>query len=380
VRFDPPARCVVKIGSSSLRGDDGRLDRDQVANLAEQVARAHEAGTQVVVVSSGAVAAGMGMLALPERPTDLPTLQAAAAVGQGELIHIYNRHFARHGLAASQVLLTQDDFVRRARYLNARTVLAKLVELGTIPIVNENDTVATEELAYGDNDHLAALVTSMLDADLLILLSDVDGLFADDPRTNRDARLIGRVDDIAGLEAVVGGSGSVVGRGGMRTKVESARVAVSSKAHAVVANARRPDVLADVLAGVDVGTWFVAGERRLEARRLWIGWALTPHGRVVVDDGAAAALRDRGRSLLGVGVVSATGDFSPGDPVEVVTQGGVTVGRGLVNYATNDVVRMAGLSTAAASEHLGSGFAREVIHRDDLVVLPANDVTASDRL
>ena len=372
MRFEAPVRCVVKVGSSSLRGSDGRLDRDQVASLADQVVDVRQAGVQVVLVSSGAVAAGMGLLGLDARPTDLPTLQAAAAVGQGELIHTYNRHLDRHGLTASQVLLTQDDFVRRARYLNARTVLNRLLELGTIPIVNENDTVATEELAYGDNDHLAALVTSMLDADLLVLLSDVDGLHAEDPRRRPDAPLLDRVDDIAALDAIVGGSGSVVGRGGMRTKVESARVAVASKAHAVVADARRPDVLRDVVAGADVGTWFVAKERRLEARRLWIGWALTPHGQVVIDDGAAAALRDSGRSLLGVGVVAANGDFNPGDPVEIVTQSGALVARGLVNYATGDVERMAGLSTADAGQQLGSAFSREVVHRDDLVVLDSS--------
>jgi glutamate 5-kinase len=369
-RFDRPRSVVVKVGSSSLRGPDGRLDRAQVRNLAEQLAAARTDGVEVVLVSSGAVAAGMGLLGLERRPVDLPTLQACAAVGQGELIHEYQQVLASHGLACGQILLSQDDFVRRGRYLNARTTLRRLLELGVLPIVNENDAVATEELSYGDNDHLAALVASMLDADLLVLLSDVAGLFDGDPRHDPDAELIGRVDDVDALDtSTIGGVGSYVGSGGMRTKVESARVAVRSAAHAVVADARRPAVLADVLDGKDVGTWFVAQPQRVEARRLWIGFALSVHGRVHVDAGAAEALRRRGTSLLAVGVVRADGSFSAGEAVEVVDPDGRVIARGLSNYHVADVARLAGRSTREAVEAYGAGFAREVIHRDDLVVL-----------
>ncbi len=369
-RFARPRVVVVKVGSSSLRGPDGRLDRPQVERLAEELAAARASGIQVVLVSSGAVAAGMGLLGLARRPMDLPTLQAAAAVGQGELIQAYQRVLSGHGLTAAQILLTQDDFVRRTRYLNARTSVRRLLELGAIPIINENDAVATDELAYGDNDHLASLVTSMVEADLLALLSDVPGLFDADPRTEPGARMIPRVDDIDALDlARIGGVGSYVGSGGMRTKVEAARVAVRSAADVVVADARRPRVVAEVLDGEEVGTWFVARPQRIDARRLWIGFALTAHGRIHVDAGAADALRTRGVSLLSVGVTRADGSFTTGDPVEVVDPQGRVVARGLSNYDVSDVVRIAGRTTGDAAEAFGVGYAREVIHRDDLVVL-----------
>ena len=368
-RYHRPSLAVVKIGSSSLRGADGRLDRDQVANLAAQLARARAAGTQLVLVSSGAVAAGMGVLGLDQRPVDLPTLQAAAAAGQSELIQAYQRVLQEHGLSGAQILLSQDDFVRRSRYLNARTALQRLLELGALPIVNENDAIATEELAYGDNDHLAALVASMLDADLLALLSDVDGLYDGDPRTPGSTR-IDRVDDIESLDhAAIGGVGSYVGSGGMRTKVGSARVAVASATHAVVANARREGIIASVLDGEPVGTWFVAQPQRVEARRLWIGYALAVHGRIHVDAGAADALMSRGVSLLSVGVARADGTFAAGDAVEVVDPDGRVIARGLANYDVADVARIAGRSTGQAASDFGPAYAREVIHRDHLVVL-----------
>ncbi|MEX1178299.1 MAG: glutamate 5-kinase [Nitriliruptor sp.] len=369
-RFARPELAVVKVGSSSLRGEDGRLDRDQVANIAAQVIAVRAAGTRVVLVSSGAVAAGMGLLGLERRPVDLPTLQACAAVGQSELIQTYQRVLERADLATGQVLLTQDVFVRRNRYLHARTSLQRLLELGAVPIINENDAVATDELSYGDNDHLAALVASMLEAQLLVLLSDVAGLHEGDPRRDPDAPVVTRVDDVDALDrSAIGGTGSYVGSGGMRTKVESARVAVRSACDAVVADARRPRVLEDVVAGEEVGTWFVAAERRLEARRLWIGFALTVRGRVHVDAGAAEALRRRGTSLLAVGVTHAAGSFTVGDAVEVVDPDGTVVARGLSNYDVGDVAQLAGRSTQAAAAELGPHFAREVIHRDDLVVL-----------
>jgi glutamate 5-kinase len=369
-RFARPELAVVKVGSSSLRGPDGRLDRRQVAQLAEQLVAARAAGTRLVLVSSGAVAAGMGLLGLERRPVDLPTLQACAAVGQSELIQTYQRVFERAGLAAAQVLLTQDDFVRRGRYLNARTSLQRLLELEAVPIINENDAVATDELSYGDNDHLAALVASMLEAQLLVLLSDVAGLHEGDPRRDPDAPVVARVDDVDVLDrSAIGGTGSFVGSGGMRTKVESARVAVRSACDAVVADARRPDVLAAVLDGEEVGTWFVAGTRRLEARRLWIGFALAVHGRVHVDAGAADALRRRGTSLLGVGITRADGQFGVGDAVEVVDPEGLVIARGLANYDVASVLQLAGRRSREAAAELGPGFAREVIHRDDLVVL-----------
>jgi glutamate 5-kinase len=370
-RFARPELAVVKVGSSSLRGEDGRLDQAQVARLAAQLVAARAEGTRVVLVSSGAVAAGMGLLGLGRRPLDLPTLQAAAAVGQGELIQAYQRVLTDHGLTGAQVLLSQDDFVHRGRYLNARTALQRLLDLGALPIINENDAIATDELSYGDNDHLAALVASMLDVDLLALLSDVAGLYDRDPH-EAGAQLLSRVDDVAAIDlSHIGGVGSYVGSGGMRTKVGSARVAVASAAHAVIADARQDDVLRAILQGEDVGTWFVAAPHRVEARRLWIGYALRVHGRIHVDAGAVDALRSRGVSLLGVGVTRADGAFGVGDAVEVVAPDGEVVARGLSNYDVADVVRLAGRSTASAGASLGTGYVREVIHRDDLVVFPA---------
>ncbi len=367
-RFARPSLVVVKVGSSSLRGPHGRLDRDQVHSLAEQVVALRATGVRVVLVSSGAVAAGMGLLGLDRRPSDLQTLQACAAVGQGELIHEYQRTFRTHELAAAQILLTPDDFGRRSRYLNARTTLQRLLALGAVPIINENDAVATDELAYGDNDHLAALVASMLDAQLLLLLSDVDGLYDGHPDAE-GARLVSRVERAGDVDlAAVGGVGSHVGSGGMRTKVEAALIATASTAHVVVANARRPGVVDDVVSGRDLGTWFVAGTRRLEARRLWIGYALRPSGRLHVDAGAVHALVDLGRSLLAVGVTEVEGAFQAGEAVEVVAPDGTTVARGLTAYAADDVRRLAGRSTLDALEALGPGYAREVIHRDDLAL------------
>ncbi|MDX1657411.1 MAG: glutamate 5-kinase [Nitriliruptorales bacterium] len=370
MRFERPALAVVKVGSSSLRRADGQLDRERIAVLSAQIAAARDAGTRMVVVSSGAVAAGMGRLGIEQRPTDLPTLQACAAVGQGDLIHEYQARLDDHGASGAQILLSQDDFVRRHRYLNARTTMRRLLQLGTVPVINENDAVATEELAYGDNDHLAALVASMLEADLLLLLSDVDGLYDKDPRQHPDAELVAHVARIDDLDLDrIGGTGSFVGSGGMRTKVESARVAVASAAHAVVANAGHPDVVTEVMAGREVGTWFQAQQRRLEARRLWIGFALNPHGTVAIDDGAARAILERGTSLLAVGVTSVDGSFEAGDAVEVVDGTGATIARGLVNYDVSDLRRIAGLTTEQAAEQLGPAYAREVIHRDDLALL-----------
>jgi glutamate 5-kinase len=369
LRFHRPGLVVVKVGSSSLRDAAGHLDRAQVAALSTQVAELRRQGVQVVVVSSGAVAAGMGLLGLERRPTDTPTLQAAAAVGQGALVHAYQEVLAAHGLVGAQLLLSQDDFVIRRRYLNARTSLRRLLELGAVPIINENDAIATEELTYGDNDHLAALVASMLGAQLLVMLSDVEGML-DRPPSVPGAQLIGRIDDPDAVDLErIGGSGSVVGSGGMRTKIGAAQVAVRSGMHVVIAHARRDAVIRDAVEGVEVGTWFVAREGRMEARRLWIAFALRVRGRVLVDAGAARVLREGAASLLGVGVTGCDGTFAAGDAVEVVAPDGRVIARGIVAYSSEDVARLAGLATEAAVAQLGSAYGREVIHRDDLAVL-----------
>ena len=372
-RFPRPRRVVVKVGSSSLRGDGGRgVDEALVADLAGQIAAVRASATEVVLVTSGAVAAGMTGLGMGRRPSDTPSLQAAASVGQGVLMHTYSAAFARYDIACGQVLLTPDDVVHRERYLNARQTFTRLLELGALPIVNENDTVATDELRFGDNDRLAALVASMLGADLLVLLSDVEGLLDGDPSVDPDAPLLDRVDDLSALDARhFGGSGSDVGSGGMASKLEAARVARFSAAHTVIANARRDGVIGDAVAGAHVGTWFLPAERRPDSRKLWIAFAKRAAGQVIVDDGAVRALTLGKKSLLAAGVVDATGDFAAGDAVEVRSTHGAVVARGLVSYSREEVLRMRGRSTEELVRELGSAYEREVIHRDALAVVMA---------
>lgn len=372
-RFGRPRRAVVKVGSSSLRvGEgpgEGQLDRDLVGELVAEIAAVRSLGVEVVLVSSGAVAAGMRPLGMVRRPADLPSLQAAASVGQGILMHTYQASFAVHGLPCGQVLLTPEDVVNRARYLNARNTFERLLALGAVPVVNENDTVATDELRFGDNDRLAALVASMLSADLLVLLSDVDGVLDGDPALEENLPLLDRVDDLTTLDARhFGRVGSEVGSGGMSTKLEAARIATFSAAHAVVANARRPGVVREVVGGAHVGTWFPPSDRRPESRKLWLAFAPVPRGTVVVDAGAERALVQRGSSLLAAGIVDAEGDFRAGDPVDVVSEERL-IARGLVAYDREDVLRLRGRSTEELVAEFGEGYAREVIHRDKLVVV-----------
>jgi glutamate 5-kinase len=368
-RFGTPARVVAKVGSSSLRAGDGGLDRQYVADLVAQVAALHRDSVEVVLVSSGAVAAGLAPLGLAQRPTDLITQQAVASVGQGILMHTYQESFATHGLACGQVLLTPGDVVDRSRYLNARHTFDRLLELGAIPVVNENDTVATDELRFGDNDRLAALAASMIGAQLLVLLSDVDGVFPQHPSAAAGQQPIDVVDDLEELAAQVApAAGSDVGTGGMVTKLEAARIATFSGASAVIANARRPRVLRDVVAGAHVGTWFPPSQRRPESRKLWIAFAHQPRGRILVDGGAVRALVERGSSLLAAGVTAVEGQFGTGDAVDVVGPDGRVIARGLVAFDAADVARVRGQSSEKLTGELGARFARAVIHRDRLVV------------
>lgn len=369
-RFERPRRVVVKVGSSSLRAGDGGLNTALVSDLVEQLSTLHREGAQVVLVSSGAVAAGLAPLGLRTKPADLPSQQAAASVGQGILMHTYQAGFAGHAIACGQVLLTPGDVVDRVRYLNARHTFDRLLDLGAIPVVNENDTVATDELRFGDNDRLAALVTSMLNAQVLVLLSDVDGLYPRRPSAGAALEPLDRVDDFAALDAqIIGPAGSDVGTGGMASKLEAARIATFSGAHAVIANAQRADVLHDVVAGEHVGTWFPPSRRRPESRKLWIAFAPVPQGRIFVDEGAVRALVERGSSLLAAGIVDAQGDFAAGDAVDVIAPDHTIVARGLTTYATSDVQQIKGRSTERLASEYGVAFTREVIHRDSLVVV-----------
>ncbi len=359
-------RIVVKVGSSCLTDATGHLDRGRVRALVDVLAARREAGGQVVLVSSGAIAAGIGPLGLSARPRDLATQQAAASVGQGLLIAHYARAFADHGLRVAQVLLTEEDTVRRARYRNAQRALDRLLDLGITPVVNENDVVATDEIRLGDNDRLAALVSHLVHADALVLLTDVDALYTAAPSRPgaRRVPVVRGAADLAGVD--VSRRGSAVGTGGMVTKLESVSIATGSGIPVVLTSAERA---AAALAGEDVGTWFAATGRRAPTRLLWLAHAARTRGRLVLDAGAVAAVVERGSSLLAAGVVGVEGEFEAGDPVELVGPDGVVVARGLVAFGTGEVPALLGRSTAELRRTLGPGYDRELVHRDDLVLV-----------
>ncbi|SFC38908.1 glutamate 5-kinase [Nocardioides terrae] len=360
-------RIVVKVGSSSLTTAAGGIDPERVSALVDALGEARKRGTEVVLVSSGAIAAGLAPLGLTKRPRALAAQQAAASVGQGLLVHRYTEELARHGLTAGQVLLTVDDVTRRSHYRNALATLGKLLELGVLPIVNENDTVATSEIRFGDNDRLAALVAHLVHADLLVLLSDVDGLY-DAPPTTPGARRIEEVTALSELDGVVVGKAGKagVGTGGMVTKLDAARIAVEAGIPVVLTSAEEA---AAALAGESTGTLFHATGRRQRTRLLWLAHATEPAGSVTIDAGAVRALTDRGASLLAAGVTGASGGFHAGDPVDLVGPDGAVVARGLVAYDVDEIPQLVGRSSQELEADLGAAYAREVVHRDDLVLL-----------
>ncbi|ABP52871.1 glutamate 5-kinase [Salinispora tropica CNB-440] len=360
-------RVVVKIGSSSLTTADGGLDDGRVDALVDTLGTLAAQGREVVLVSSGAIAAGLAPLGLTRRPRDLATQQAAASVGQGLLIRRYAAAFARHRRTVGQVLLTVDDMTRRAHYRNAYRTLRKLLDLGAVPIVNENDTVATEEIRFGDNDRLAALVAALVDTDLLLLLSDVDALWTGDP-TRPGSTRIAEVRDERDLSGVaIGGAGRAgVGTGGMVTKVEAARIATGFGIPVILTSA---DQAAEALDGKPVGTFFHPSQRRPTARLFWLAHATSPRGRLQLDPGAVAAVVDRRKSLLPAGITAVRGAFTAGDPVDLVDTDGVPVARGLVNYDAVELPGLLGRSTAELATALGPAYEREVVHCDDLVLL-----------
>ncbi|GGK96385.1 glutamate 5-kinase [Mangrovihabitans endophyticus] len=361
-------RIVVKVGSSSLTTTSGGIDEQRVDTLVDVLGKLATGGREVVLVSSGAIAAGLAPLRLPRRPRDLATQQAAASVGQGLLIGRYAAGLARHGITVGQVLLTVDDVTRRAHYRNAYRTLRKLLDLGALPIVNENDTVATEEIRFGDNDRLASLVAALVDADLLVLLSDVDALYTGNP-ASPSARRVATVrngSDLSGIS--VGSAGkSGVGTGGMVTKVEAARIATGFGIPVVLTAA---PLAASALDGDEVGTLFTPAARRPAARLFWLAHATSPRGRLHLDPGAVSAVVDRRKSLLPAGITAVDGSFAAGDPVDLVDAGsGTPVARGLVNYDAVELPTLLGRSTPELAATLGPGYEREVVHRDDLVLL-----------
>ncbi len=359
---------VAKIGSSSLTDERGVIDLGAVVKLCREVVDLRTAGHRVVVVTSGAVSAGVATLGLTSRPTDLPTLQALSAAGQSRLMQVYNDILDHYGLVGAQVLLDAKSFVDRRQYLHARQTLTRLLELGCVPLVNENDAVAPDVLRFGDNDRIAALVSHLVSADLMVLLTDTPGLYTADPRVDPSATLIVEVAADDPVLAQAGGSGSVRGSGGMASKLAAARIASWSGVQAVIAKASRPDVLADAVAGkLDVGTTFRAHDRRLSARKLWIAFATGPAGTVVVDEGARRALLERGTSLLPAGVRVVNGTFDEGDAVDVAGPAGDVFARGMVAMDASVLRQIAGHRTA----DLPPDVRHEAIHRDDLVMLPS---------
>ena len=362
-------RVVTKIGSSSLTDEAGHIAAGAISKVAAEVAGQRSAGHEVVVVSSGAISAGLPALGFDGgRPADLPTLQAIAAVGQHRLMATWDRAFGEHGLVPGQVLLAPLDFVDRQQYLHARQTIERLLELGVVPVVNENDAVADDEIRFGDNDRLAALVAHLLRADLLVLLTDTPGLLTADPRLDAGASLIEEVLEIdAALEAIATVGGTERGSGGMASKLAAAKMAAWSGVRVVIAAADRDDVLAGAVAAVPgIGTVVRPRERRLSARKLWIAFAVAPAGTIMVDAGARAALVERGRSLLPAGVVAVRGAWEAGDAVEVATADGVVFAKGLARHPAAVVHRWAGKRTSELPDDVEP----EVVHRDDLVVLP----------
>jgi glutamate 5-kinase len=360
-------RIVVKVGSSSLTTAAGGIDPERVRRLVDVLADVRARGVEVVLVSSGAIAAGLAPLGLSKRPRGLPAQQAAASVGQGLLVHRYTEELARHGLTTGQVLLTVDDVTRRAHYRNAYQTFAKLLELGVLPVVNENDTVATSEIRFGDNDRLAALVAQMVHADLLLLLSDVDGLYDANPSLPGSS-LLSDVRVEADLALVkfgpVGGAG--VGTGGMLTKIEAARIATGAGIPVVLTSAEQAVA---ALAGEPVGTLFHSTGKRRPTRLLWLAHATEPKGALLLDAGAVRAVTERRASLLAAGLVGVSGSFVAGDPVDLVGPEGRSVARGLVNFDSAELPALVGRSSHDLKRELGAAYEREVVHRDDLVLL-----------
>ncbi|HWV26274.1 MAG TPA: glutamate 5-kinase [Aeromicrobium sp.] len=360
------SRLVVKVGSSSLTTPDGHLDPSRVDALVDAVADARERGDDVVLVSSGAIAAGLGPLGLSTRPRDLPSQQAAASVGQGALLSRYTERFAARGIIVGQVLLTVDDVTRRSHYRNAYQTFAKLREFGVLPVVNENDTVATSEIRFGDNDRLAALVAHLVHADRLILLSDVDGLYDGHPEESGSSLIsdVKGADDLAGVD--VSRVGSKVGTGGMVTKIEAAHIATGAGIPVTLTSAPHADA---ALRGAGVGTTFHPTGRRRPTRLLWLKHASETKGRLHLDAGAVRALVVRNASLLPAGVTSVDGDFSAGEPVDLVGPEGVVIARGLVNYDSVELPQLLGRNTHEIAADLGPEYEREIVHRDDLTIL-----------
>jgi glutamate 5-kinase len=366
-------RLVIKLGTNLLTGGTGRLDIPTMTSLVDQVAQLHQQGREVVLVSSGAIAAGRDKLAADHNRKDIPFRQILAAVGQGRLMHAYEQLFDRHGIVIAQALLTKRELSHRAGYLNARNTILSLVSLGVVPIINENDVLATDEIKeekFGDNDNLSAMVANLLDADLLILLSDVHGLYTADPRKDPHAKLIPVVEKIdAEIESMAGGAGTSRGTGGMATKIEAARLAMRSAIAVVITEGSIPNVITRLADGESIGTLFLPTASKVESRQRWMISRLASRGKIVIDDGAAAALRKKKGSLLPAGIKDTEREFRRGDMVDIVDLQGNRIACGMSNYSAAEVQLIKGAQSKQIMSLLGYEYGAEVVHRNNLVVL-----------
>ncbi len=363
-------RVVVKVGTSTLTHSTGKLNLWRIEKLVRELADLANQGKEVILVTSGAVGAGMDFLGLKERPKTIPEKQAAAAVGQGRLMHTYEKFFSEYGQVVAQVLLTREDSVKRTRYTNCRNTLLTLLKMGVIPIINENDAVAIDELKIGDNDTLSAMVASIVDADVLIILSDIEGVYTDNPQSNPDATLIEEICDITPeIEALAGGAGTLRGTGGMHTKMQAGKIAVNSGVSMVIASGLRDGVLREVLAGANVGTIFLSKENRLQVRKRWLAFGARTQGVITIDKGCEKAILSGGSSVLAAGITGVEGDFEHGNTISIVTLEGREIARGIANYNGEEARKIMGAHTNRLAKILGSKPYDEVVHRDYMVLL-----------
>ena len=367
-------RVVVKIGSALLTNDGRGLDIDRIGGWVDQVAELHQRGIEVVLVSSGAVAAGMVRLGWQARPSAVHELQAAAAVGQNGLTQCYEQHFARHAIITAQVLLTHDDLSNRKRYLNALSALRTLVEMRVVPVINENDTVVTDEIRFGDNDNLSSMVASLVEANLLVILSDVDGLFDKDPGKHPDAALLHEVEHITPeIEAMAGATITTLGTGGMVSKLKAAKRATRNGISTAIINGLKAENLTRFFAGEDVGTFFLPTAVPMASKKHWIAFTKKVRGKIIVDAGACRAIRDEGKSLLPSGITAVEGGFDRGDSICLCDQNKEEFARGIANYSQNEITRIRGRKSTEISGILGYKYSDEIVHRDNLVFAREDD-------
>lgn len=363
-------RIVVKVGTSTLTHRTGKLNFYRIEKLVRELSDLANQGKEIILVTSGAVGAGIDRLGLKERPKSIPEKQALAAIGQGILMHTYEKLFGEYGQTVAQVLLTRENSVKHNQYMNSRNALLTLLKLGVIPVINENDAVAVDELKIGDNDTLSATVATLVDADVLIILSDIEGVYTANPQTDQSAVLIDEIDDITPeIETLAGGAGSKLGTGGMYTKIQAAKIAVNSGVAMVIASGSRDGIVRDVLEGKLFGTVFPAKECHLKVKKSWLAFGTRIAGDIVVDDGCMQAVLKDGSSLLAAGIISAEGDFDGGNTVRVLSLTGREIARGTVNYSADELKKIIGKSTKQFSEILAGKLYDEVIHRDNMVLM-----------